>query len=143
LNKLLSLKTAENANASFYDAFESLSIEEMENVWSHDENVICIHPGWEALLGWFAIRESWFQIFQNTDKISIQENTLRSKKYGNLAIIVCLEHIDIIINSENHKSGVLATNVYENHRSRWLLTHHHGSAISNYLIPNSEIFNSE
>ena len=56
-------------NVEFYDAFERLSIDMMDNVWKHDENVICVHPGWELLVGWLAIRESWIMIFQNTDQI--------------------------------------------------------------------------
>ena len=76
---MLGQATAQDANLSFYNSFESLSIEEMENVWKHDENVICIHPGWEVLIGWTSIRESWHQIFQNADRIAIKVNTLRLK----------------------------------------------------------------
>ena len=34
-------------NAEFYHAFESLSTEMMDQLWKHDENVVCIHPGWD------------------------------------------------------------------------------------------------
>ena len=33
------------ANAEFYNAFENLSIEIMDKMWNHDENIVCIHPG--------------------------------------------------------------------------------------------------
>ena len=53
------------ANAEFYNAFESLSIEIMDKLWKHDEVVICIHPGWDLFTGWLAIRESWITIFSS------------------------------------------------------------------------------
>jgi len=59
----------ENSNTRFYKAFESLSIEKMEEVWKHSDNAICIHPGWEMFTGWTAIRESWTRIFENTRMI--------------------------------------------------------------------------
>ena len=40
------------ANAEFYNAFENLSIEIMDKMWKHDENIVCIHPGWDLFTGW-------------------------------------------------------------------------------------------
>jgi SnoaL-like domain len=56
-------------NGEFYRAFESLSIEKMDKLWKHNENVVCIHPGWDLFTGWLAIRESWIRIFENTEMI--------------------------------------------------------------------------
>ncbi|MGA7899061.1 MAG: nuclear transport factor 2 family protein, partial [Nitrososphaeraceae archaeon] len=44
-------------NSDFYNAFENLSIEKMETLWKHDDNIVCIHPGWDLFIGWLAIRE--------------------------------------------------------------------------------------
>jgi len=44
-------------NVEFYRAFENLSIEMMDNLWKHDENIVCIHPGWDSFTGWLAIRD--------------------------------------------------------------------------------------
>jgi hypothetical protein len=44
----------DKVNAEFYHAFESLSIERMENLWKHDENVVRVHPGWDLFTGWVA-----------------------------------------------------------------------------------------
>ena len=38
-------------NSELYRAFVCLSIEKMEKLWKHDENVICIHPGWDLFMG--------------------------------------------------------------------------------------------
>ena len=45
-------KAIEEANAGFYRAFEALDLRAMEDVWSHDEHVQCVHPGWPLLTGW-------------------------------------------------------------------------------------------
>ena len=34
------------ADAEFYHAFESPSIEIMDKLWKHDKKVVCIHSGW-------------------------------------------------------------------------------------------------
>ena len=52
------------ANVEFYRAFESLSIESMDNVWAHGDDVRCIHPGWQEMAGWETVRKSWDAIFQ-------------------------------------------------------------------------------
>jgi hypothetical protein len=45
------MKDIENANDQFYNAFENVSINMMENIWSHNDSCICIHPGWEIFVG--------------------------------------------------------------------------------------------
>src|ERR1700723_413347 len=40
-----------SANQRFYAAFESLDMAEMEAAWAHDDNVECVQPGGELLLG--------------------------------------------------------------------------------------------
>ena len=39
------------ANAAFYDAFRRKDITRMKALWSDDEPVFCIHPGWAPLAG--------------------------------------------------------------------------------------------
>lgn len=58
------------ANRDFYDAIESLKIERMEDIWLNANEIQCIHPGWvERLVGWQAVMQSWYAIFQNTQYI--------------------------------------------------------------------------
>ena len=79
----------EDSNARFYKAFESLSIEKMEEVWKHSDDVICIHPGWEMFTSWTAIRESWVRIFENTKKIEFFITNVKVKAFEKIAIVVC------------------------------------------------------
>jgi hypothetical protein len=74
-------------------------------------------------------------------------SNIKIKAFENIAIVVCLENIDSVIEDENENSirmGVIATNIFEkqnvniNNKSNieWLLIHHHGSAVANYMAPN-------
>ena len=42
----------DKSNIRFYKAFESLSLERMEEVWKHGDDVVCVHPGWDLFTGW-------------------------------------------------------------------------------------------
>jgi ketosteroid isomerase-like protein len=127
------------ANTEFYRAFESLSIEMMDSLWKHDDDVICIHPGWDLFIGWLAIRESWTVIFRNTEMIRFIITNVKIRTLDNrsrMAIVVCQENIESSINGQLVRIGVIATNIFERNENHWLLVHHHGSSISNYLPPN-------
>ncbi len=133
----------EKVSGSFYSAFENLSIGMMERVWSHNDNVTCIHPGWEMFTGWLAVRDSWITIFQNTESIKLVITNARMRIIGKAVIVVCLENIESTVGSRRTKFGVIATNVFEQFASRngqaWRMIHHHGSPVANYMPPNISI----
>ena len=126
----------ENCNSKFYQAFESLSIQRMEEIWSHNDNTVCVHPGWDIFTGWLAIRESWVRIFQNTQAIKFVITNTKIKIVKDIAIVVCLENIENVVDGEAIKFGVIATNIFERNNKKWLMVHHHGSTVANYLPPN-------
>ena len=132
------LENIENANAQFYDAFENVSISRMENIWSHNDNCICIHPGWEMFVGWLAIRESWMTIFANTENLKFTITNTKIRLYEDVVgVITCVENIKMILNGRKVFTGVVATNIfeYDGNQRRLLLVYHHGSQISDYLPP--------
>src|SRR5919202_1216454 len=127
-------------NGEFYHAFESLSIDRMDKLWKHDENIICIHPGWDLFTGWLAIRESWITIFANTEIIKFTITNTKIRTFNNkVAVVVCLENIETTsANGRVIKIGVIATNIFERNEqlNQWLLIQHHGSPVTNYIPPN-------
>lgn len=134
----------EDSNSRFYKAFESLSIEKMEEVWKHSNDAVCIHPGWEMFSSWTAIRESWVRIFENTRLIKFLITNIKIKAFEKIAVVICLENIESVIDSENSiEMGVIATNIFEKqdidnkkYNNVWLMIHHHGSSVANYMPPN-------
>jgi ketosteroid isomerase-like protein len=133
----------DKSNIRFYNAFESLSIEGMEEVWKHSDDVVCVHPGWDLFTGWMAIRESWVTIFQNTDKIQFHITNTKLRTFENIAIVICLENIRTNVYEGKIRMGVVATNIFErqnsNSEEKWLMVHHHGSLVSNYVPPNPSL----
>jgi len=100
------------ANTQLYRAFENLSIEMMDNLWKHDENIVCIHPGWDLFTGWLAIRESWITIFANTEMIKFTITNTKIRTFDKVAVVVCLENIETTsANGRVIKIGVIATNI--------------------------------
>src|SRR5919108_4399479 len=125
-------------NTRFYNAFQSLSLERMEEVWKHSDDVVCVHPGWDLFTGWMAVRESWITIFQNTEKIQFLITNTKIRVFGNeTAVVVCLEDIQSNLNQSKMRMGVIAINIYERQTAadennnedeeKWLMIHHHGS----------------
>jgi len=140
------LQAVEDSNIRFYKAFETLSIGKMGQVWKHSDGTICIHPGWEMFTSWTAIRESWLRIFENTKMIKFVITNIKIKAFQKIAVVVCLENIDSIIDDENSiRLGVIATNIFEKQNvnnknsNDWLMVHHHGSAVANYMAPNVSV----
>jgi ketosteroid isomerase-like protein len=137
-------------NTRFYNAFESLSLERMEEVWKHSDDIICVHPGWDLFTGWMAVRESWMTIFQNTERIQFVITNTKIRVFENaVAVVVCLENIQSNVNQSKKRIGVISTNIFERQsvvdennnedKEKWLLIHHHGSSVSNYIPPNVSI----
>ena len=137
-------QTIVDSNNRFYKAFETLSIEKMGQVWKHSDDTTCIHPGWEMFTSWTAIRESWVRIFENTKKIEFFITNVNIKAFEKIAIAVCLENIDSDMENKNIvRTSVTATNIFEKqnvnnnkYNNKWLMVHHHGSSVANYMPPN-------
>jgi hypothetical protein len=132
------IKDIENANAAFYDAFENVSINMMENIWIHNDNCICIHPGWEMIVGWLAIHESWMTIFTNMKNLKFTITNTKTRLYEDVVgVLTCVENIQMIQNERKVHTGVVATNIfeYDDNQKRWLIVYHHGSPVSDYLPP--------
>jgi len=67
-------------------------------------------------------------------KFIITNTTVRV--FDNIAVIVCLENIETLLNGEIVRLGVIATNIFEQMENQWLFIHHHGSSVSNYIPTN-------
>ena len=102
---------------------------------------MCVHPGWDLFVGWLAIRESWITIFQNTEMIKFVITNPKIRIFEEISVVVCLENIETSISQQTVKLGVTATNIFEysNGKEDWLIVHHHGSSVSNYLSPNLSV----
>jgi len=117
------------ANEGFYEAFMSLEIDRMDAVWAHHDAVCCVHPGWEMLVGWPAVRQSWEMIFANTERMRFETADVRVRAQGDVAWVALTERL--LSSSGGVESGgeVVATNVFERAGDLWLMVNHHASPI--------------
>lgn len=123
------LAAVEQVNETFYLAFTNLDIKQMEGVWAMEDSVTCIHPGWSLRAGWPAVRDSWVMIFNHTFSMRIRLSDIVIQVAGDVAWVVCMEHLTSGQAGEEHESRVLATNIFERQQGQWRMIHHHGSPV--------------
>jgi ketosteroid isomerase-like protein len=119
------------ANEEFYAAFEALDIERMEACWAHDDQVRCIHPGWDAMVGWPQVSRSWMAIFANSAYIQFFLTDVQVHVDDGLAVVTCAENVlsGGPADAEVQDAKVLATNVFRRSDEGWRLVLHHGSPV--------------
>ena len=117
------------ANESFYRAFESLDVKEMEKVWAAGDNIQCGHPGWRVLRGWNAVMESWRCIFENSPTIRFLLTDVSIEIRGALAWVTLYENLNSSVEGENLSAIILTTNIFEKSSDGWRMILHHGSAV--------------
>jgi ketosteroid isomerase-like protein len=121
--------SVEQANTAFYRALESGVIERMDEAWAHDSWVRCVHPGWDMLTGWNQVRESWVMIFEGGQKMRASPSDVWVYVSGDFAWVICTENITIFNESSFDSAQAAATNLFIRRDGRWLMVHHHASAI--------------
>ncbi len=57
--------TPEAVESAFHEALEAGDVDALMDVWSDDDEIVCIHPGGPRLVGHRAIAASWREILAN------------------------------------------------------------------------------
>lgn len=117
--------TPQEAEAAFYRAFSQRDLPAMMAVWAEDEDVVCIHPGGQTLMGAEAVRASWAEIFRNAPDMQFVVAEKQRSQNDTLAVHVVHEHIRT--GGEMSRAPILATNVYRRTESGWRMVLHHAS----------------
>jgi hypothetical protein len=115
------------ANASFYRALETLDLEAMERLWLHDGWVRCIHPGWDAIVGWPSVRSSFEDIFAKTAWIRVIPTSVDVMVFGEMGVVACVENITAKDDDEVGVTSAQATNIFRLTGTGWRMMHHHAS----------------
>jgi ketosteroid isomerase-like protein len=138
------------ANLRFYLAFQALDIEQMDDVWLHEDWVECVHPGWDLLLGWEEVRESWARIFAGTQRMKVDLSSVWVRVEGDVAWVACTEHVTSTFERGFDQALVQATNIFvrrpapaeasseaggEGSGSRWQMVAHHASPLPSSQTP--------
>ncbi|MDD5543209.1 MAG: nuclear transport factor 2 family protein [Acidobacteriia bacterium] len=126
------------ANKRFYDALESLDIDQMGSIWLHESWVKCVHPGWGPISGWENVRQSWEAIFQNTQAIRVRLTGQSIRMIGDFAWVSCIENIANRLDASLDAAEAFTTNLFLRRDNRWWIILHHSSLLP-AIKPFSEI----
>jgi len=123
-------ESLKHANDHFYQALESLDLRAMEGLWLHEGFVQCVHPGWEAIVGWPGVRRSFEEIFASTRWLRIIPTAVREVVFADVGIVSCAENITLGGGPDGDLDLAMAhaTNVFRRTESGWKLVLHHASS---------------
>jgi hypothetical protein len=118
------LEQASFANEAFYLAFEAKDYSAMDHLWSASSDIVCVHPGWPALIGRQAVMESWQAILSNPQQAQVSFYSPSLQQVGDSAVaVVCYE--------QTAGAVMIATNVFVGEEGRPRMVLHHAGICGN------------
>ena len=102
----------------------------MKKVWSSNENVTCVHPGWNPLNGFEPIMKSWEGIFKNSGNMNIEASDVSVIASEGLAWVSCVEKLYTIATHGVLASEVFSTNLFKLDGGNWKMVMHHASPMA-------------
>ncbi len=115
----------DEVEAVFYEAFMRCDHDVMASLWAEGD-VVCVHPGSGAIVGYDEVMRSWAHIFTNAEQPDIQYLVGKRTESDELAVHVVAEEIS---SAGQTATVVLATNVYQKFAQGWRMVEHHASLV--------------
>lgn len=136
--KTTTYPTAQDAENAFYEALEAGNVDAMMEVWAEDEEIVCVHPGRERLVGYEAVRASWAQIAGGGQKLKVHLSDLSVVNGMMLAVHSLHENISVAGEARGdarRSVPVAVTNVYMRTGNGWRMIVHHASGVPQRPVP--------
>ena len=115
--------SAAETEAAFYDALNRADVDALMALWADDDEIVCVHPGGQRLIGHAAIRTSWEAILQHGG-LHILPSQLHETH-------TLMSSVHTVIEGTTAASGepahLVATNVYSKTPRGWRIVLHHVS----------------
>lgn len=118
--------TAQDAENAFYEALERSDLEGMMQVWSEDEEIVCVHPAGQRLAGQEQVREAWRQMFAGGPGLRVQVSQQVAVS-GMMVAVHSVHEIITVAGEKQPRPPVIATNVYLRTAAGWRMIVHHAS----------------
>ncbi len=119
--------TPEEAELAFYEALERADLNRLMQVWSEDEDIVCVHPGGLRIVGLPAVKESWQEILSN-GPLHIRPAKMISTQSMMSTVHSLIEQVTMRGQDHTEVVHCYATNVYHKGATGWRLVMHHASA---------------
>lgn len=116
-------------NTAFYEAHEGRDMDAMAAVWHHDEQVMCVHPGWPILRGWADVCASWERILSGPGTNQFILTNASVTVVGNAAWV----SVDENMISDSGTGVATATNIFArtpaDNGGEWKMVAHHAGPV--------------
>jgi len=117
-------------NEAFYRAFARRDFEAMTAIWSEDDEIACLHPGWDLLAGYRDVIESWRAILNGPGSTNVRCHGAQVFLFGDVGAVVCHEVMP---------EGILvATNLFRLEGTDWRMVHHQSGPLAGSQPPPRE-----
>ena len=135
-----SLSSADDCEQQFYEALQSGDIDRVMSLWADDDEIACIHPGGQRLVGPQAIRASFASFFRGGG-MDIRADRVRRLQFAQTAVHHVVERVQAIGSDGPRFALVVVTNVYVQGALGWRLAVHHASPQSarGVVVENSPV----
>ena len=128
-------ETPQDAEDTFYDAFEENDLGKMMGVWADSEDIICIAPMRKQALGRVAVRKIWEELFASDVKVEVEIHHQCWIEMSDVALH--LVHEQLIFNEDRQRMPppLIVTNVYHRESSAWRMVLHQASPPPPPIVP--------
>jgi ketosteroid isomerase-like protein len=131
-------ETPQDAEDTFYDAFEEGNLDKMMTAWAASEEIVCIQPLREQVQGQGAVRRSWQELFASGANVEIEIHHKQWIETCEFAIHIVHEQLVFNADRAHLPAPLIATNVYRKIGPGWRLILHHVSPPPPPMPPNSQ-----
>jgi len=126
--KKTTFPSPQDAESAFYEALQGADLDAMMEVWADDEEIVCVHPGGERLVGYDAVRSGWAAIASSGRRLRVQQSDLTVVSGMMVTVHSLQEHISVQ-GQGGAPVAVVATNIYQRTGNGWRMIVHHASAL--------------
>jgi ketosteroid isomerase-like protein len=123
---LTPLASAEDCEQQFYEALQQGDVDKLMAVWLDDEEIACVHPGGQRLVGPEAIRASFTTLLRGGG-LDARADRVRRLALGESAVHHVLERVQALTSDGPRFAWVVATNVFVQSPLGWRMVVHHAS----------------
>lgn len=116
-------------NKNYYRAFENFDLQLMSQIWANTDDVVCIHPGWDILIGWEKVREGWSKIFMDEAFLKFTLRNTNTIILNDIGIVSCIEEIFVSSQDTISQTFVATTNLFKETEDGLKLFYHHSSPV--------------
>jgi uncharacterized protein (TIGR02246 family) len=120
------MATADDTEASFYEALQQGDLDKMMSVWADDDEIACVHPGGPRAVGPVSVRAAFEAVFVN-GPVQVTVQQVRRLAQPGFAVHHVAEMVQAMTPDGFQTAYVMATNVYVRTAQGWRMVAHHAS----------------